>query len=369
MTNMNDKQIKLNFLNINKNNPIDIDEVVSYEITGKKFIYYGKDNKFPLFINNLYLNSPILQGVVDTISDYVLGEGITFNNTQLTNDTYVNARKQTLEDIVEKIIFDFILYGGFSLNVIRNKIGQIVELYHVDYKSIRVNKELTKCYVSKDWCKWGSKYYELPFYEINENNPSSIIYYNGNTNEQYPIPMYHSSIRSISNLIEVDKYHSSSLTNDFSPSMMLSFQEGKPTIEEQGEIESQLNKKWSGASNAGKLLVTFSDGPDTSPKLQHIEQSDWGERYNSLITSAKENVYTSFRISSVLVGGTVQSTGFNALEFKSAFVLYNKTMIKPLQKQIERLFNNLLPNYGFKFITFDTSGFENDTNNNTNNII
>lgn len=366
MINMNDK-IKLNFLNINKNNPIDIDDIVSYEITGKKFVYYGKDNKFPLFINNLYLNSPILQGVVDTISDYTLGEGIVFHNTQLTNDTYINSRKQTLEDVVEKIIFDFVLYGGFAINVIRNKIGQIVELYHVDYKSIRVNKELTKCYVSKDWCKWGSKYFELPFYEINENNPSSIIYYNGNTNDQYPIPMYHSSIRSISNLIEVDKYHSSSLTNDFSPSMMLSFLEGKPTIEEQSEIESSLNKKWSGASNAGKLLVTFSDGPDTAPQLQHIEQSDWGERYNSLITSAKENVYTSFRISSVLVGGTAQSTGFNALEFKSAFVLYNKTMIRPIQKQIERLFNNLLPTYSFEFTTFDTSGFED--NNNTKNII
>ena len=48
---MNNDKIKLNFLNINKNNPIDIDEVVSYEVTGKKYIFYGKDNKFPLFIN------------------------------------------------------------------------------------------------------------------------------------------------------------------------------------------------------------------------------------------------------------------------------------------------------------------------------
>lgn len=330
---------------------------VSVKVRGKDYMYYGEDNLYPQGLYDLYKNCSNLQGIIDTIVAYTMGDGLKTNHT-----TFINKKNETLSDVIEKVIFDYIVYGGYVINIIKSVTGEITEIYHQDFKRFRINEEETLSFIAKDWAKWGKKNVVIPIYEMGANVSSSIFYYKGKrTIETYPIPMWNAAIKGASNLVEVDNYHLSSLRNDFGPSVMLSFTEGKPEIEAQEEIEDSINKKWSGSTNAGKLLLTFSDTPETAPKLTPIGQEDWGDRYQSLIDSSRESLYTSFRIPSVLVGGSTQSTGFNAIEFKSAFVLYNKTVISPIQKQLETTFKAILPELEIEFIEFDTSGFDNKT--------
>lgn len=353
---MEKKLTNKNFCFISSKNEKIKSESISIKQNGKDYMYYGNDNLYPQGLFNLYKECSNLQGIIDSIVTYIMGDGLKINHS-----TIINKKNETLSDIIEKIIFDYVVYGGYVINIIKSVTGEIVEIYHQDFKRVRINEEETMCYIAKDWSKYSNKFIKIPIYEKDSDEPSSIFYYKGKrTVDTYPIPMWNSAIKGASNLVEVDNYHLSSLHNDFGPSVMLSFTEGKPDIEAQEEIETSINDKWSGSTNAGKLLLTFSDSPETAPKLTPIGQEDWGDRYQSLITSSKESLYSAFRIPSVLVGGSSQSTGFNAIEFKSAFVLYNKTVISPIQKQLETTFKTILPELGIEFIEFDTSGFDNN---------
>lgn len=346
-------KVSYNFSSIDSNKAY-LGDIINYynNNTNKKYVFCGKNNDFPEYVNGLYQNCSLFEAAVDNLVNYIIGEGIE------GNDYIINEKEELLSDVINKCVFDYVLNGAFTCHIIRSATGKIVEIYHIDYKRFRVNEEETIAYLARDWNKWGNKPIELPIYRKDSKEPSSVFYFKGfKSVDTYPIPFYIGSLRSIESYIEVDNYWLNSVQNDFSPSTMMFLREGKPEIEEQVEIEKGLTKKFGGSQKSGRLLLSFCDNPDSYPIIERLEVTDFGERYQSLIKQCKENIYNSFKIPSVLIGGSDQSKGFSETEFKSAFVLYQKTIVSGFQKQIERGFERI--GIDFNFIMFDTSGFDN----------
>ena len=46
------------------------------KVSGKEYITYGKDNKYPEYLWNLYLRSAILQSIVNGCADYSMGNQV-----------------------------------------------------------------------------------------------------------------------------------------------------------------------------------------------------------------------------------------------------------------------------------------------------
>lgn len=44
--------------------------------TSKKYINWGEDNKYPNYIWDSYLKCSNLQAIINTLSDYIIGEGV-----------------------------------------------------------------------------------------------------------------------------------------------------------------------------------------------------------------------------------------------------------------------------------------------------
>ena len=57
----------------------------------------------------------------------------------------------------------------------------------------------------------------------------------------------------------VAEFHLNNISNGFSGSYMINFANGVPTQDERLAIERSLNNKFSSSSNAGKMVITFSD--------------------------------------------------------------------------------------------------------------
>ena len=89
-----------------------IDLPIFREVRGKDWVSYGEDNLYPQKLIELYQSSAIHNTCVNSQLDAMIGEGI-----EMIGDNYVNRDEETLEDIYRKISYDFLLFGGFSLNV------------------------------------------------------------------------------------------------------------------------------------------------------------------------------------------------------------------------------------------------------------
>lgn len=49
----------------------DVPMLKEKDISGKDYIYYGEDNKFPEYLWDLYLRSGVLQGIINGTIDFV----------------------------------------------------------------------------------------------------------------------------------------------------------------------------------------------------------------------------------------------------------------------------------------------------------
>lgn len=336
-------------------NYIQVPDVIDCKGTGK-YIKYGMDNKFPNYLWDNFLKCSNLQAIIQNITDYVAGNGIT------TDWNISNTDGETLEEVVKHCVLDYLIFGGFAVECIRNKKGEVVNLLYQNIMNVRVNEELTTAYLCNDWQSWHSKNVkELPLYDRNISQPHFIYYYKGNLSRNiYPVPVYMSALKSIEILNNTRTFHLRNLENNFNVNAIINFNNGKPTKEVQKEINDKLTKKFSGAENSGKFLVQFNDSKEHETTISRLETDKFGELYQALQDSSVADVFTAFRINPILVGVNV-STGFSKQEFKEAFTLFNRTVVTPICREIEKQFYKLGIN--FKFNRFQLEEEESEVKN------
>ena len=118
------------------------------------------------------------------------------------------------------------------------------------------------------------------------------------------------------------------------PSMHVGFSNGVPTEEERRTIERQLNQKFSGSGNAGKILITFNDGKETQPIIEPIQMNDAQSAWEGMSKQAVSQILAGHRVTSPILFGIRSEgggLGNNADELRDAYSLFNNTVIIPFQ--------------------------------------
>lgn len=323
--------------------------VLERKVSGKDYLFWGQDNKFPQDLFNLYLNCPISSGIINGTIDFVSG------NEVVSNLDIVNRDGETVNDIIRKIATDYMIFGGFALQIIN--LPNKKELYVLDMQRVRVNENEDKIYYCKSWNKYGSKIVTYDAYDGRLNQPNSVLLYKGHlTRDCYPIPTYIGALDSIRTSCEIGKFHLNNILNNLSSSAIVNFNNGVPSTEIQHDIERRLNEKFTGADNAGRTLVTFNDSKESAVTIERLGEDRLDEKFNTLNKSITQEIFIAFRATPELFGFSSEGNGFSKSEFLEAFDLYNKTVVKPIQNDIVRVFERI---YGvkdvIKFVPFQIS--------------
>lgn len=314
-------------------------------MNGKDYVIFGQNNDMPQTYFDCYTDCSILQSVINAVCDYVSGAGIN------SDDIIVNRNGETLLDIVSKCVLDYIIFGAFTINVIRNKMGEIAEINWVDVRNCRLNEDGDKVYYAKNWGKYNRNIKVYDRFNTSVAFPNSIMYYkNAKSRSIYGNPMWGAGLRDVLTLIEASKLNYGDVLNHFTPNVMISFNNGTPSDDIQEEIENAIIQKFTGA-NGNNIMLTWSDDRDHAPELSSFETADYTTKYTTIMDASKRNILASFRISSQLVGITEDNYGFNDVEFTNAFTLFKKTVISPIQNEIERAFSML--GFDFKLNEFE----------------
>ena len=317
-------------------------ENVEKEISGVDFIAWGTDNQYPGYLFSLYEDCATLQSIINGTVDFVCGNDIACNLPIF--EKTVNKNGETISDIIQRISTDYLIFGGFALQVIRNSLSEITELYWVDFTKINIDRKNEGFFYSEDWGKsYGRvKYIVYPKFNPDDSNPTSIFYYKGNkTRGTYPTPIYNAAITSCELEKKINQFHLSEINNNFLTSKIINFNSGVPDDDLKNEIERNLNEKFSGSENAGRILISFNNNKDSETTVADIPQDEFGERYDSLAKRSTSQIFTAFRATPNLFGLPTETTGFNQQEFAESFKLYNRTAVKPIQKVIVDTFDKI----------------------------
>ena len=342
--NIMDKNNKIN-IQLSALNPFqqtNLVENVEKEISGKDFIGFGENNQYPNYLFSLYSDCATLQSIINGTSDFICGNDAICNIPRF--NVTVNKQGDTINDILQRIAVDYLIFGGYSLQVLRDYNNNVSELYWVDFSKLRSDKKNEVFFYSEDWNKsFGRvKYITYPKFNINAEHPSSIYYFKGNkTRSVYPTPLYNASIIACELEKKINQFHLNEISNNFLSSKVINFNSGIPDDELKNEIERNLNEKFSGAENAGRILISFNDSKENETTVADIATDDFADRYEALAKRAREQIFTAFRATPAIFGLMTESTGFNEQEFAEAFKLYNRTTVRPIQKIIVDTFNKI----------------------------
>lgn len=347
-------------------------------LAGRDMVEWGTRNAYPDYLLDLYNNVPTLRSIINGNIDYVAGDDVTIMPLQeeFTNQE-MNMRGDTIREQVKDIAKDFEIYGGFALQVIRNLAGEVAEVYYIDMRYLRTNKEGDVFYYSEKWGK--SSRTDMVVYpaflpkieweklsdEERNRHASSILFVKNVHTQVYPAPLYAASVKACEIERLIDEFHLSDINNHFVSSAIINFNNGDPGQEIKSEIERGFNEKFCGASNGGRVAFSWNPNKESATDIVEFKMEDFGERYKALSQHSRTQIFTSFRAIPLLFGLTSEvNTGFSTEEFEQSFKLYNRTQIQPVQRMICDAYDKIYGQRGV--LTIRPFSLGGDTEDNVN---
>lgn len=286
-----------------------------------------------------------MQAIINGTVDFICG-----NDARLTTpgfEVVVNKKGDTANDVIRKLSFDYMIFGGFAFQVIRNMGGEIAEIYALDFMKVRSDEKNEIFYYCEDWSKWGAKAKIYPKFGENDDNPTSIFYYKGSVSRGvYPTPVYGAALVACELEKAINEFHLNNINNGFASNLIINFNNGQPNEEQKKEIERDVQEKFSGYQNAGRILLSFNDSDENATKVERLEGDDFDDKYSALADRSREQIFVAFRATPNLFGFPNQTTGFNEQEYASSFKLYNRTVVRPIQNVIIDAFDKVFGQKG-----------------------
>ena len=347
-------------------------------LAGRDMVEWGTRNAYPDYLLDLYNNVPTLRSIINGNIDYIAGDDVTIMplHEEFTNQE-MNMRGDTIREQVKDIAKDFEIYGGFALQVIRNLAGEVAEVYYIDMRYLRTNKEGDVFYYSEKWGK--SSRTDMVVYpaflpkleweklsdEERNRHASSILFVKNVHTQVYPAPLYAASVKACEIERLIDEFHLSDINNHFVSSAIINFNNGDPGQKIKSEIERGFNEKFCGASNGGRVAFSWNPNKESATDIVEFKMEDFGERYKALSQHSRTQIFTSFRAIPLLFGLTSEAnTGFSTEEFEQSFKLYNRTQIQPVQRMICDAYDKIYGQRGV--LTIRPFSLGGDTEDNVN---
>ena len=344
-------------------------------VSGKDLVEWGNRNAYPDYLLDLYNNVPTLRSIINGNIDFITGDDVSI--LPLTDNLpngQMNNRGDNIREQVKDISKDYQIYGGFALQIIRNLIGMVAEVYYIDMRFLRTNKEGNVFYYCEDWSKSGKK--DVIVYpafmpnlkwdtlddEQRNRNASSILYVKNVHTQVYPAPLYAASIKACEIERLIDDFHINSLQNQFVSSAIINFNNGDPGDEMKKEIEDAINEKFAGAANGGRIMLSFNKNKESATNIVEFEVKDFGERYKALSEHSRQQIFTAFRANPNLFGIPTEGNGFANEQYAESFKLYNRTQIQPVQRLIADTYDKIYGRKGVLTIVPFSMGGETEDN-------
>lgn len=357
---------------------------------GRGWVNWGLRNDYPQQLSYLYYNSPTHKDCVDFAATAIIGDGVDYEKMKL-NDVELTPNYQSDWDtLLENIALDYVLYGSFSMQIIKNNDNRTYSFYHQPMGNVRASKKdedgvIMSYWICDDWTATGKfPPIELESFRFTEDEtikmgkPYLFVYESYNPDvDYYSLPHYVAALKSINTEIELCRYDLRSVLNNFSASGILTLNQVEDE-ESRQEIINNIQALFSGSDAANSLIINFKTNDDETPATFVKIDKDAGNSVNLFEQSNDriiQKIVAAHRITNkALIGYEADSAmlGGEGNILNVAFNLYNKTVITKMRRNIINTINKALQMNGIdvalelKPLTFNVQSAVQTSDSNVN---
>ena len=316
------------------------------EQTGKEWVAYGENNLYFDYLIERYNGSATNNAIINGMSELIYGKGLDASDSNRKPNEYAQMKSLFTKDCLRKVTADYKMMGQCAFQVIYSKDrSKVTEVYHMPIESLRAEKcneegDIEAYYYAKSWVEVAKKK-EIPTRIAAfgfSNEAIEILYvrpYRAGFYYYSPVD-YQGGLPYAELEEEVANYHINNIKNGLAPSMLINMNNGVPTEEERYNIENRIIEKFSGTSNSGKFILAFNDNKEMAADITPVQLSDASDQYQFLSSESMQKLMVAHRVTSPMLLGIKDNSGLgnNAEELKTASILFENTVIAPMQENI-----------------------------------
>lgn len=312
-------------------------------VTGRDWLRWGDKNAYPDYIEGLSAECTTLRTIQLGLVDYIGGNEVQTAGDTFAGKDYLNGKRLTRRGLVEATGKDIAKLGGAAWELIPSKDGKLAEIHPFRMRFCRLNKEGDVLYYSEKWNsvsagkeplvygRWNGEFHRN---EKTGEYESAFILIKCWGDDTYPAPVYAAAVKACETERGVDEFHLGNLERGFMGSYLVNFCNGVPVDEVKRQIERDFTQKFGGASNAGRVMFNYAADKEHLAVLQKMEVADFADKYETLSKHTRQQIFTAFRANPNLFGIPTEDKGFSSEEYESAFKLFNRTIVRPIQERI-----------------------------------
>lgn len=342
----------------------------------KKWVEYGENNDFYQKIIDS-ADSTTNAALINGISQMIYGKGLHATDAARKPDEYAAMMSLFTEDKVRMLCHDDYFFGSTAIQVIYNKQhNKIVEIDHLPIQNLRPSiandeGEIESYFYSDDWSKVkpNDKPTEIPSFGTSKKGLEVLVVKNYIPGHYYFCPpSWISGMTYAYNEIEIGKFHLNNIYNRFSGNTIINFNNGRPNDDEQRDVVRDLEKKHTG-SEGNSVVVAFNDNKESATTVEQLSPLNIHEQYDFLSRESSRKLIVAHKVTSPLLFGLPNEGTWssNADEIQTASLLFDNTVIKPIQRVLVEHFQKILNfnkvNLNLYFVTsqpLDFTEVEND---------
>jgi len=316
------------------------------ENPAREWVEYGRDNNYYQFLIDRFNGSAVNNAIITGIGEMIYGQGLDATDADKRPLDYAKMKLIFRDEDIRKVSLDLKLLGQSAFNVVWNKgKTEIKKAKHIPIQNLRPEKavdgKIQAYYYSDDWSQFRKdKFKPIRIDAFDGKRKSSdsqiMVIHPYSPGFFYFSPVdYQGSLQWSEIDEEIGNYHLTNIQQGFAPSMMVNFNNGTPTKEEQDAIERKITQKFTSTSGK-KFVLSFNDNQQQATTIDQIPISEAAEQYKFLSEECTKKILVGHRVTSPMLFGIKDKTGLgnNAEEIKVASQLFDNTVIKPKQNII-----------------------------------
>lgn len=316
------------------------------EQSGEDWIAFGEDNMYFDHLISAFNGSATNNAIINGMSELIYGKGIDASDSNRRPEQYAQMKSLFQPKTMRRVCSDFKMMGQAAFQVIYSKDrSRITEVHHIPIETLRAEKcndegDIEAYYYAKDWkevTRKKEKPLRISAFGFSKNSIEILYVKPYRAGYTYYAPVDYSGSLPFAFVEEsIATYYINVVRNNFTPSMILNFNNGVPDENARYEIEQRIKNKFEGPNNAGRTIIAFNDSKEQSATVEKVELSDTAEQYKFLSEESSKKLMVGHRVTSPMLLGIKDSTGLgnNAEELKTASELFQSTVIAPMQETI-----------------------------------
>lgn len=332
---------------------------------------YGKYNDFPQRISEAIYDSPVATSALNKLKRYIGGDGIA--DVEIAK-LVVNEKGETLDDILSKIVEDFTVLRGFTLDIKYNQVFKIISISHIPYENARLtipesDGEITKIalnpffgiadYKKKQtsfrWCFDPSK--AISEYAVEKDDYQGQVYWFGQTkisNRFYPVPDYYSAMNDIvadgktgtyrERLVDNNFYQSTLIQMIGDPDEKVQLSDDPDDYRTKGELLDADLRQMTGGEMAGSAMVFWSKTAESAAKITPFPNNYTDKISEAFIKQVQQNICMGVGVHPVIIGIDQGDTLGNSNLLLNAIKMLQQNVNEP-QREIERCLQDIMKHW------------------------